>query len=702
MWNRVFHDVDEVRYPDALKSTLVQVRELVDIVLPGLDDSNTDSAVQAQAQRDAFMHTQDDMNVLNVSDLRSSSFRDQVRLVPSGSPAVSSVSPLATSANHEALLSSRGKTRRTKLRHEDSQIQFQPIESSPSAKQQESQVLTDRQMEVRERQREEGAMYDIRSSSPLHRVSARQEEEEEEEAESPALPKTSDETPKKSTPGPQREYEDYISSTPTPRRGNALPLDNDVEMSDPPSSPPEVPEVRRYPLADEIRSRSNSKNQMPPWDFSSSPVSGSPLPQHRVIVPEQEVEADGDMGMMHDDLDDSRAQESVVEDSFNMDVVPSSAPAASTRASHIPEQKEMTAESVRVNKAKSNPSTPSPVPRRKTQETPRSENDEFVDALTSPVLQEGTPSRRRGMRMRSSPGNVTEYAISTGAERSMMRVADEAVAQQAKTRSLASSPATPRTRSTRKRKVEAQVLDCITVATSGQEDEDGASGDEVIPATPEENTSSLVSAKLGPGRPPKRKRGASKSLDKRPGRPKRRRSTEDCSQTSRSRTSPVASSRQQPSVAASLEEQAAQIVNRPKEPEDEVQSQLMSEHIAASQSQSRASPEISDDAVPSPPRPMEIEMAMRDQMEDAAAEDAMAPMASEPSPAASKSTKPKKPAAVRIEGHMLKAMDKLRGTALTREEMNRIEDLFIDFKRELYDAEQRGRNEDNLRPPGTG
>jgi hypothetical protein len=65
----------------------------------------------------------------------------------------------------------------------------------------------------------------------------------------------------------------------------------------------------------------------------------------------------------------------------------------------------------------------------------------------------------------------------------------------------------------------------------------------------------------------------------------------------------------------------------------------------------------------------------------------------ESSPAtSSKSTKLKRPAAVRIESHMRKALDKLRGAALTRDEMNRIEDLFIDFKRELYDAEQRGRN----------
>jgi hypothetical protein len=707
MWNRVFNDADEVRYPSALRSTLLQVRELVDIVLPGLEGSSSDSAAQALAQRDAFMNSQDDMNALKMSDLRSSSFRDQVRLVPSASPVVL-VSPVTAPANNEALLSSRGKAGRAKLRHEDSQIQFQPIESSPSAKQLESQVLTDRQLEVRERQRDESGLYDIRSSSPpAPELRPEGFEAPVEVTESPALPKAAHSTPKKSTPKAQREYDNYISSTPTPRRGNALPLDNDVEMSDPPSSPPEVPEVRRYPLADEIRSRCNSKNEIPPWDFSSSPVSGSPLPQHRVIVQDQDVEDDADMALP-DDADDSRAQESVVEDSFNAEMVHSSAPVAdgSTGA-----EKDENPETPRATKVRSNASTPSPISRSKVQETPRSDNEEFVDALTSPAVQEVTPSRRRSLRVRSGQTDETSYAISTGAEQSMIRAADEAVTRQPNAPSAVSSEITTRARSSHKRKVDAPVLDCITVAISDEDAEeqdaeepeakDQAIGSgHVIPATPDEKLGSQA-PKRGPGRPPKRKRAASKNLDKRPERAKRRRSTDgDPSAPSQHQASPIPADLEVPSLVASVEEQAAQVVGSPKEMEDEVQSQVMSEHIAASQCQSRASPDLSGNFVRLPPRPQEIEMAMGDHLEredeDEEQEEAAVPATTESSPASSsRSRKTKKSPAARVETYMRRALDKMRGATLTREEMNRIEDLFIDFKRELYDAEQRGRTADN-------
>ena len=53
-----------------------------------------------------------------------------------------------------------------RLRHDDSQLQFAAIEPSPAGgKEAESQVLTERQKEVRERQKETTALFlEIRSS----------------------------------------------------------------------------------------------------------------------------------------------------------------------------------------------------------------------------------------------------------------------------------------------------------------------------------------------------------------------------------------------------------------------------------------------------------------------------------------------------------------------------------------------------------
>ncbi|ODA80514.1 hypothetical protein RJ55_03473 [Drechmeria coniospora] len=63
---------------------------------------------------------------------------------------------------------------------------------------------------------------------------------------------------------PQRKsFDDMITLTPTPRRGQVLPMEG---MNDPPSSPP-VP--RPYPLLSEIQSRVRANSSMEDWRFSS-------------------------------------------------------------------------------------------------------------------------------------------------------------------------------------------------------------------------------------------------------------------------------------------------------------------------------------------------------------------------------------------------------------------------------------------------
>jgi hypothetical protein len=63
------------------------------------------------------------------------------------------------------------QTPRKKPRHEDSQLQFEAIDSSPVEVQQESQLLTDRQKEVADRQKSNMAIFpDIRSSVSVNRT----------------------------------------------------------------------------------------------------------------------------------------------------------------------------------------------------------------------------------------------------------------------------------------------------------------------------------------------------------------------------------------------------------------------------------------------------------------------------------------------------------------------------------------------------
>ncbi|GAB0137685.1 hypothetical protein EsDP_00005942 [Epichloe bromicola] len=155
------------------------------------------------------------------------------------------------------------RTSTPRLRHDDSQIQFEPIVSS-SPLQEESQHLTERQKEVRERQRQTTASYsDAPSTSPPAAFRNLPRSNKTGDA------KESDKNAQETTPKQNKSFEDLISSTPTPRRGEFLQLDD--LLNDPPSSPP-IP--RPYPLLSEIRSRSRTGNTMEDWEFSSPP--GSP------------------------------------------------------------------------------------------------------------------------------------------------------------------------------------------------------------------------------------------------------------------------------------------------------------------------------------------------------------------------------------------------------------------------------------------
>ncbi|PKS12719.1 hypothetical protein jhhlp_000927 [Lomentospora prolificans] len=669
LWNRIFHDAQEITYPEALQATLLSIRSMVDLVLPGLEESSGESA--AAQQQHAFVQSQDDMGVLNVSPTKSSR-SERVHFVSSGS----SIAPIPAAPRSENVRTETGgRTKRQpkskpKLRHEDSQIQFEPVQPAASAGAKESQVLTEHQLEVREQQRGQEVFYNMRPSSTANdHVLAM---EDANDVSSPVLPDAKKETPKK-----QKSYEDYISSTPTPRRGQMLPLHHDVEMSDPPSSPPELSEVRRYPLVPEMRSRSNSVTDNVHWEFSSSPVSGSPLPMQRVIVQQEEPEEEE----MENNVPENSQDPGVVADSFVMDVVPSSAahenqPQGTDKQDEdklkiLTPSRRRTRQSVRqdseqqekreqqqVRKAgRQAPSTP---PRETSNRghdaTPKSDNDEFVDAPSSPQTMAAVNTRQASKAsapLSSNHSGDTSYAISEGAERSMVRLAEEAEAKQAAMKR--------KTRRGRK----ASMKDCITVKTDDDEDDEdlsSSSGQEEsgreIPSTPQQQTSP-ADAKSNKSSAPRRKRkrgSTSRQLDSRT---KRRRSGGDdgCSITS----------------SPSLRRLSSQGGGSDPE-DDDVQSQVLSEHIAASQSQSRLSPELGEASHLGGSRAEDVEMVTGDDRRDSRE-------------ASSRS----KPPSYKIEKHFKKALEKIRTVSLSRDEMYRIEDMFLDFKRELYEAERRGR-----------
>ncbi|KAI4654215.1 uncharacterized protein J4E78_007260 [Alternaria triticimaculans] len=145
-WNATFGKEDSLRYPTRLEQALRQLRNSVELSLPSLE-VREDDAENKLSFYDSDTSADEVKRAFKSPRVKASPFKisKASRRSKSRSPAV------PTSATRR--VPSR-QTPKIRLRHDDSQIKFEPIVSSPSNPfQQESQVLTDRQKEMIDRQR---------------------------------------------------------------------------------------------------------------------------------------------------------------------------------------------------------------------------------------------------------------------------------------------------------------------------------------------------------------------------------------------------------------------------------------------------------------------------------------------------------------------------------------------------------------------
>ncbi|KAI4640954.1 uncharacterized protein J4E79_011776 [Alternaria viburni] len=145
-WNATFGKEDSLRYPTRLEQALRQLRNSVELSLPSLE-VREDDAENKLSFYDSDTSVDEVKRAFKSPRVKASPFKisKASRRSKSRSPAV------PTSATRR--VPSR-QTQKIRLRHDDSQIKFEPIVSSPSNPfQQESQVLTDRQKEMIDRQR---------------------------------------------------------------------------------------------------------------------------------------------------------------------------------------------------------------------------------------------------------------------------------------------------------------------------------------------------------------------------------------------------------------------------------------------------------------------------------------------------------------------------------------------------------------------
>jgi hypothetical protein len=275
-WNASFGSCrDHLEYPESIKSALVRLHHVADIILPFFPDSLEPELSVNQAQRIEFADTQDDASIY--PSVLSIEFASKPSLDEGVSPMTRRLrqprpqvilaalrSSPSKKRSRESTPDERGRKLRKRettpqARHDDSQIEFEAVPSSPIiGRVIDSQLLTEKQKETRERQHTESALFldlgsslQVRENSsaakalqdlelPLHRPASR------------TRGKASPEVLRQTTPTLMMPSDDdqFVASSPTPTRS----IRDNVEKSDPPSSPPQSPMKKRSILVEDIPS----------------------------------------------------------------------------------------------------------------------------------------------------------------------------------------------------------------------------------------------------------------------------------------------------------------------------------------------------------------------------------------------------------------------------------------------------------------
>lgn len=722
LWNNLFENMERLDYPEQLKAALVQMQLHADIILPGLETSSSEHA----GQQPLFVDSFEDFSLPKYPSTRSSSRRGTPRPASSRAKSPTPLNPAVPSKRHQQTslpIASSRPTKTPRLKHDDSQVQFAAIEPSLSIDSPvESQVLTERQKEVRERQRENAALFSDIQSSP--RPKSGESGRYLRNRPSPFLGNPG--ARQAATPEPEGRFNDYVSSTPTPRRGQLMVM-SDHDMSDPPSSPPEL---RGNPLAAEIRSRSASHSLLEEWQFSSSPISGSPNPnRHGAVADPSSQRGYGSVEPLpqapklpnhrmsgKNEAEPQSATDEVIEDSFSIVHRMDTAPAPEPSGSPVGE----------------GPSTPqlSSRPPAQAQETPtpKSDREVFVDAPTSPL----PPTPKRSERSTDAAqfpeprpaqavvaGN-TSFDISDVDERSLLRLVVELDSGKVDPLQYHRSCVSPNG----KGQASPPSLDCIVVGDSPKK-----TGDRVISRRTRANSAPSVvssadelenpsSSQLKPLGRSKRKRAASKAHETSGQKRQRQDSIEPVGEVPFSQMALAQAPKQAPTIIAE---------NSKESPEERIPSssvelsspeipspreQISSQDSAVSESEEAMEVEGSEQEVQSQIARESYDYSRRQGEEDgevAAAENSPAVEEmqvgahqvitntegdtgpTELTADAQEVAKDEPNQLLKIMDLFRSGLDELRLARLSRPEVYQIEDMFMDMKRELYEAERRGR-----------
>ncbi|KAL8843533.1 MAG: hypothetical protein Q9170_000037 [Blastenia crenularia] len=233
MWNQTFAKAELLQYPARLRGVFARLRSAVDIGLPGFIE---DEETEIMSSPFNFVESQD------------GELEQGPKIVPHRIACSSDQGTGGSYSNHAperllvdkthspcASLPPRGSdfTPKGRLRHDDSQILFAAIDySSPIAAVLESQHLTERQKEVKERQERDAAVMfpDIRSSPRRSRSAERPPELvlHKKQAFGQALDADADPSP--TFPPGDATMNDFLGSSPTPHSSCKSTTGHDVNQ----------------------------------------------------------------------------------------------------------------------------------------------------------------------------------------------------------------------------------------------------------------------------------------------------------------------------------------------------------------------------------------------------------------------------------------------------------------------------------------
>ncbi|KAL7927139.1 Rap1-interacting factor 1 N terminal domain-containing protein [Trichoderma austrokoningii] len=535
-----------------------------------------------------------------------------------------------------------GRTKPTKrtstprLRHDNSQIQFTLVASSSPNLEDGSQHLTERQKEVRERQRETEAIYsDLRTSSP---GPAKESSPILDEKAASTDKQAGETTPRQAT----SSYDNLISSTPTPRRGKLLIMDD----NDPPSSPL-VP--RPYPLLSEIKSRSMAGSSLDTWEFSSPP--GSPDRSDQEVL--SDVQLPGETPTKGSTKKNTASLRDVIpsslgeEESSSSDLTDlsdrniSSSPDPPPRLLETPTKKRLVREAGRV------------------EDSPKSvDDDEFVDARSSPEK----PSLVLA--------NDTSFALSEGDETRMMKLAEEL-----ESGDRAGPQEERNTEDDSDERPSEETAEARAASPPMTRGAVKRSPSAAIPPTPSESTGNGEG-----GSKRKRKRGGSRQSNSRSKKQKSEQKSENVEATQEGERI-VANEKEipeTPTVGVETRGSARRHTEQRQQEDKTPRSQKRS-----SKRNKKARSEETDDEVMSQ-LVNESEAVAESQKSNNSAE--------EEAPAADMAENEPQAKILTIMETLQTSLAHLRDVALPRSEVYKMEDMLMDLKRELFEAERRGRD----------